>query len=820
MSSIFPIHTILPNLKTALNTHNQIILQADPGAGKTTVVPLELLNDQWLKGQKIVMLEPRRLAARAAAERMAQTLGERVGRTVGYRMRGEAKVSNATRIEVVTEGVLTRMLQNDPALEGVGLVIFDEFHERSIHADLSLALTLQAQEVFRDDLKILVMSATLQKEALQGILPDAPYIYSEGRSFPVEMRYLDIKSPLPGPRGIAEAAAKTALEVLGKEEGSLLVFLPGAAEIRKAESWLTERAGEDVIVAPLYGAMEGAAQRKAIEPAPEGKRKVVLATNIAETSLTIEGVRVVIDGGLERRVRYDANLGMDRYETGFISRDSATQRAGRAGRTAPGVCYRLWHEIHALAPHRPPEISTADLTPLVLELALWGAEPEELRFIDQPPGHAIESARTLLRDLRMLDANGAPTFHGKEVLALGLHPRLGHMLLEAKEMGLGYEAVLLALLWTERPLKNAPEDLSLQMERLHAVMNYERRIRKLADRLMARAGIRPRDPQSGKAGVLTALAYPGRIARRREGGEESYLTASGRGVRLKKESALARSPWLAVAEVGGSGRESTIHSAARLTEEELVGLFGERFERTERVLWNERAERVEARRVVKLGAIEIESEPIRNPDGANVARALLEGIRQKGLEVLPWKKKSRSLLRRVRFIRRHMPEAVPDTEDDTLLKGLEDWLLPHIDGMCDLKALQRLDMTMILTNMTGWEAMRSVDELAPERLDVPSGSKIAVDYTDPDNPVLPVRLQEVFGWIETPRILQGGVPLTLHLLSPARRPLAVTRDLATFWRNVYPDVRKEMRGRYPKHYWPEDPFTATATKKTKKGMEK
>ena len=748
--------------------------------------------------------------------RMAQTLGEKVGQTVGYRMKGETRVSKNTRIEVVTEGVLTRMLQSDPELSGVGLVIFDEFHERSLQADLGLALTLQAQEVFREDLKILVMSATLEGERLQVLLDSAPLIQSEGRSYPVDIRYLDIKTPLPGPKGVAEATAKQALEALKREEGSLLVFLPGAAEISRAAEYFHERVDESVIVAPLFGAMEAKAQRLAIEPAPEGKRKVVLATNIAETSLTIEGVRVVIDGGLERRVRYDAASGMDRYETGLISADSATQRAGRAGRTAPGVCYRLWHKTHALKPHRDPEILTADLAPLVLELAAWGAKPEELRFLDLPPSHAIEEANALLEELEMIDAKGALTLHGEAALTLGAHPRIAHMLLKARELDLAYEAALLALLWQERPLKNAPVDLTEQMERLHSDM--PRRLKSQLAQTLRRLEAHPKTaPEIEAAGLLTALAYPDRIARRRESGE-GYLSASGKGLRLPSENSLAASQWLAVAESGGRGRLGTIRSAARLSEETITEHFGHLFSKKERIAWDGKNGRVEAREITTLGAITLKSHPLSAPDPDLLVRGLLEGIRQKGLSILPWSKKSQSLLARIRFVRFHLSDFAPDMSDAALMEKLEDWLLPFLEGIRSLEELKGLDMTMILNNMIGWEAANRMESLAPERMEVPSGSKIILDYSDPEHPVLAARLQELFGWLESPKVLDGRVTVTIHLLSPAMRPLAVTKNLESFWENAYPDVRKEMRGRYPKHYWPEDPFSATATKKTKKSM--
>ncbi len=846
----FPIYEIVPTLQDALHSGNRAILQAAPGAGKTTVVPLALLEEPWLAGKKIVMLEPRRLAARAAAVRMVQTLGEKVGETVGYRMRGQTRVSGKTRIEVVTEGVLTRLLQSDPELGDVGLVIFDEFHERSIHADLGLALSLQSQEFFREDLRILVMSATLQAEAVQKVLGDVPFVRSEGRSFPVDVRYLDIKSPIPLPERIGEAAAKQALEALKREEGSLLVFLPGAREIRQAERWLLDRVDESVIVAPLYGAMEAKAQRVAIEPAPKGKRKVVLATNIAETSLTIEGVRVVIDSGLERGVRYDVSSGMDLYETRAISQESATQRAGRAGRTAPGVCYRLWHETKALPPARKVEILTSDLSTLRLELAAWGAEPGDLAWVDEPPEFALKEAENLLIFLNMMEKSGQITPHGQKALQLGQPPRIAHMLLEAKELGLGYEGALLALWWQERLFKARSVDLREILEETERAVHGRKDLRKSLEKLLKRldhesieenlqtAGVtipwipgqarndegysrspmeKPNRLQSEKAGLLTALAYPERIAKSRDE-RGRYLTAAGKGAKLDAQCALAGCEYLAIGRMQMLGAEGRILEAAPILEVELQEHFGHWIESDDSVRWNDETGRVEARRQESLGAVVLKSVSIENPDAALIARALMEAVQQNGLAVLPWEKKSLSLLQRMRFAHAHLPEQFDDFGEVWLLKTLEEWLLPYLTGMRSLKDLQTLDMAEIVRGMAGWEAMQALDGLVPERLEVPSGSKIALDYGDERKAVLPVRLQEVFGWEQTPRILEGRLPVTLHLLSPAHRPLAVTEDLANFWRNVYPEVRKEMRGRYPKHYWPEDPYEAVATRKTKKGL--
>ncbi|BBG65905.1 ATP-dependent helicase HrpB [Hydrogenimonas sp.] len=826
-SDALPIHTVIPRLLDELSLNDRVVLQAAPGAGKTTVVPLKLLKEPWLADRKIVMLEPRRLAARGAAVRLAQSLGEKVGKRVGYRMRGETRVSPATRIEVVTEGVLTQMLLHDPSLEDIGLLIFDEFHERSIHADLSLALSLQTQELLRDDLKILVMSATLQTEAVAELLrkgdEKVPVITGEGRTHPVEYRYLDIKTPLPAPERIADTAALKTVEMLEKEEGDVLVFLPGAKEIRRTESLLRRKiSDQNIIIAPLYGTMEPKAQRLAVEPAPAGKRKVVLGTNIAETSLTIEGVRIVIDSGLERSVFFDAAAGMNRYKTLPISQNSAIQRAGRAGREAPGICVRLWHENRRLVEYAQPEILRSDLAPLMMSLAAWGARPEELKWIDPPPAHTVGHAEDLLRQLGMTDERGTLTPHGKEVLNLGHHPRIAHMLLKAKTMGLGYEAALLAVLLQERPPLGGESDLSLSLETFHRTLEERSfgQFKKSVEKLLRELNIQKyEDINPLKAGILVAMAYPERIAKWRGEGDR-YLSVSGKGLRLKGSDSLIRTPWLAVAEAGGTGTEATIFSAARLSEEDLHTLFSDRFETFDDLRWHDEKERIDARRITRFGAVTIKSEPLQNPDPDLVAETLLKAVAQKGLGSLPWDKKSLTLRKRVEFARRHRSEDFPDLSDEALLETLHSWLLPYIRGTKSLKELQKLDMYAILTGLLGWQRLQSLDRLAPERIEVPSGSKISIDYSDPENPVLPVKLQELFGWQKSPEIMDAKVALTLHLLSPANRPLAVTKNLKTFWQNAYNDIRKEMRGRYPKHYWPEDPLTAVATNRTKKGMSK
>jgi len=816
-----PIHSVLPRLLEALHTHHHVILQADPGAGKSTVVPLELMAEPWLQGRRILMLEPRRLAARMVAVRMAETLGERPGERVGYRMRGEAKVSAATRIEVVTEGILTRMLQSDPALEEVGLVIFDEFHERSLHADLGLALTLQSQELLREDLRILVMSATLQSDELITLLgAQTPLIRSTGRSHPVTLHYRDPQAPPVTPDTLAAETARTVKEALRRYQGSLLAFLPGIREIRHCAR-LLEGVDKNVEVLQLYGALGAREQRRIIRPAPPGRRKVILATNLAETSLTIEGINIVVDSGYRREVSYDAAVGMERMRTRPIAADAARQRAGRAGRTAPGVCYRLWHEHRALAPRTTPEILQADLAPLRLELARWGAEAEELGWIDPPLELALQEATRLLQELEMLDAAGAVTPLGEAALDLGEHPRIAHMLLRAAEMELGYEGVLLALLLTERPPIPPSGDLEEEMEDLHrllagssAPMSLQRRFGALLRQIDAEPCSAPR---CDRAGLLTALAYPERVVRQR-GNDGAYLAASGRGMTLAPESPLARHPLLAVAESSGEGMTRRIRRAAPLSPEDLQSAYPEAVRWHRELRYNDTGGRVEAREELRFRRLILKRRPLPHPEGAEVSRLLLEGIRSRGPECLPWEKTSRRLLLRLRAARYHRPESFSDWSDRAMMERLEEWLQPWMEGMSTLEDLKGLDLKSILEHSLSWEERQSLDRLFPATIELPTGTRAAIDYADPEAPILAARLQELFGWKETPRILEGALPLTVHLLSPARRPLAVTRDLENFWRHVYPEVRKEMRGRYPKHYWPEDPFSATPTRRTKKGM--
>jgi ATP-dependent helicase HrpB len=828
-----PIEEVLPELRDALRRRTAAVLQAPPGAGKTTRVPLALLDEPWLAGQRIVMLEPRRLAARAAARRMAATLGERVGDTVGHRVRMDTRVGPRTRLEVVTEGVLARMLQSDPALEGVGLVIFDEFHERSLHADLGLALALQSQSLLRDDLRILVMSATLDGAAVAALLDGAPVVTSAGRAHPVETRYL----PRPAEGWLDARVARAALEALHREPGDVLVFLPGQAEIRRVEDRLREAGpGPGVRVAPLHGSLPQEAQDRAIEPSPPGERKVVLATSIAETSLTIEGVRTVVDSGVMRVPRFSPRTGMTRLETTPVTRASAEQRRGRAGRVGPGVCYRLWTEAeqHGLVPHAAPEILAADLAPLALELAAWGiADPAELRWLDPPPAAAFAQARELLAQLGALDAAGAATPRGRRMAGLGTHPRLAHMLLRGAELGLGALASDLAALLEERdPFRvdgGVPDaDLRLRLEALRDPRGGGRGHRVDAGTLHRardaarhwREALAIRQPaaraadETESAGLLLAFAYPDRIAQMRSGQPGRFLLRNGRGAVLEGAQALAEAPYLVAAELDGQGRESRVYLAAPLAEEELAAHFAEQTETEETVAWDAETGSVRARRRERLGALVLRDAPLADPDPGAVAAALLDGIARAGIAALPWSRDTQRLRERLTFLHRHDP-AWPDASDAALLAALPEWLGPHLYGLRRLDDVRRLDLAGILLAGLPWDRRAALDELAPSHVEVPSGSRIPVDYSDPDAPVLAVRLQEVFGLTETPRVAGGRVPLTMHLLSPAHRPVQVTRDLASFWRGTYFEVKKDLKGRYPKHYWPEDPLQATPTHRTR-----
>ncbi|MFV3306466.1 ATP-dependent helicase HrpB [Pseudomonas sp. NY15181] len=839
-----PIDSVLPELRQALAARHEVVLEAPPGAGKTTRVPLALLDEPWLSGQSILMLEPRRLAARAAAERLAAELGEKVGETVGYRIRLDSKVGPKTRIEVVTEGILARRLQDDPALDGVGLVIFDEFHERSLDADLALALTLNGRALLRDEppLKVLVMSATLEGERLSALLGDAPVVRSEGRMFPVDIRW---GRPWQAGEFIEPRVVQTVQQALADESGSLLVFLPGQAEIRR----VTEQLGEalagrpEILICPLHGELDLDAQRAAIEPAPAGKRKVVLATNIAETSLTIDGVRVVVDAGLARVPRFDPGSGMTRLDTQRISRASATQRAGRAGRLEPGACYRLWSEAQhdQLPAYGTAEILQADLAGLALQLARWGVAPQELAWLDLPPAAAYAQALDLLERLGALASRtggGSLTPHGQAMAEVPAHPRIAHLLLRGHALGLGALACDLAALLGERDiLRGNDADLHHRIALLAGEQNAPRasrgavqRVRQLSRQFKGYLRGPAREPVSDPVhprwlGGLLAFAYPDRIARQRRAGGGEYRLANGRAAQFGEPDALMKEPWLVIADLGSrqGQREERIYLAAALEPSLFESILAEQVSVHDELDWDEREGVLRAERQRKVGELVLATEALPSLDEAARSRALLGLVRRKGLELLPWTPELRQWQARVALLRRLDVESKgesewPDVGDAALLDSLEDWLLPYLGKVSRLAHFANLELAGILHAVLPWPLPQRLDELAPRTLQVPSGSNIRLDYTE-FPPVLAVRLQELFGLADTPRIAGGRLAVKLHLLSPAQRPVQVTQDLANFWRSTYAEVKKDLKGRYPKHYWPDDPLIAepTARAKPRKG---
>lgn len=841
-----PIDTVLPALVAAAGAAPNVVLQAPPGAGKSTVVPLALLGEPWARGKRLIMLEPRRLAARAVAQRMARTLGEPVGRTVGYRMRLETRVSRETRIEVVTEGVLTRLLQADPALEGTALVIFDEFHERSVQGDLALALALDAQATIAPDLKLLLMSATLDARAIADWLGAVPAIVAEGRSHPVEVRFVGKGAPAlpPGEESPEQLVTRIIRRALREEPGDLLVFLPGAAEIRRVQSLLAG-AQEDaarVRVLPLHGDLTLAEQDEALAPASAAGRKVILSTNIAETSLTVEGVRVVVDAGLVRRSVFDPVSGMSRLETRRISRAAAEQRCGRAGRLGPGVCYRLWSESahRGLAAFTTPEILDADLSAVALELAAWGVrDAGQLRWLDPPRAAMLASARELLTRLDALDQAGRITARGRAMAAIPAHPRLAHMLLEARELGSIELASELAALLSERDILArgaGPRDADMRT-RLEVLRRSSggdaresfgvRRVREAARafqrQLQARVEdkVEPADP--AEAGLLLAFAYPDRIARRRDDAAARYLLANGRGAFFAEPQSLARAELIVAAELDDREREARILLAAPIERALLEKHFAERLETVRTVEWSERDQGVIARETTRLDALTLRERVLTDIAPEEALAATLARVRRLGLDTLPWNREARELRARVELLRElsgpstREQDEWPALDDAALGATLEHWLAPSLAGITRRVDLERVNLADALRTLLPARQQRQLDALAPTHLEVPSGSRVRIDYLDENAPVVAVRLQEVFGLTETPRIAHGRVPVTFKLLSPAQRPVQITRDLASFWRGGYAQVRKELRGRYPKHYWPDNPLEAAPTRRVRPG---
>ena len=846
--SALPIDHILPDLLSALETNTNVVLQAPPGAGKTTRIPLALLDASWRQGGKIVMLEPRRLATRAAAKRMSETLDEAVGDRVGYRIQLESKISAKTIIEVVTEGILTRRLQHDPELKGVAVVIFDEFHERSLHADLGLALCLDVQAGLREDLRILVMSATLDAEPVAELMDGAPVLTSEGRAFPVDIQYM-VPPAAPSVRSrsayrfvdhLSLAVTSTVHLALENEPGNVLVFLPGESEIRRAAKRLEDSGlPKNVAVMPLFGALSQSIQDQALRPTPTGQRKIVLATAIAETSLTIEGIRIVIDGGQSREPRFDPQSGMTRLVTEPVSLAAAAQRAGRAGRLEPGICYRLWDKPQegAYRDFRLPEIVNADLAPIALDLASWGLrDAASLRWLTPPPDAPLAQARDLLEHLGAMNPDGSITAHGREMALLPMHPRLAHMVLEGSKCGWSQTACAVAALLSERDVAarqqggQIPVDLNLRLaafrgEKASLPVNESamRRARTLAKHWLKRLTNTSQHvislPKDEEVGALVAFAYPDRLARRRSGGEPRFHQANGKGVALVKEDALRAAPYLAVAEVTGNSREARIRTAAPISLATIERLFEDRMTNEETAVWDRKSRSVIARKQKKLDALVLNDAPADTLQKEQISAALCIGIRDLGLECLPWSDEARQWCGRVRCLYQQTGQGA-DLSDASLVQTLEHWLLPYLDKRTRIDQLKPSDLMAALKAQLDWSEQQDLDKQVPSHLMVATGSKIKIDYSNPGAPVLPVKLQEMFGATETPRIIGGKLALTLHLLSPAQRPLQITQDLAAFWQNSYPEVKSEMKGRYPKHPWPDDPLTAAPSRYTKNKMNR
>lgn len=814
-----PIAPLLPEIRASLETTPNLVLEAPPGAGKTTQVPLALLDAPWRKDGKIILLEPRRLAARGAAHRLAQHLGEAVGETVGYRVRLDRKIGPKTRIECVTTGLFLRQLQGDPGLDGVAAILFDEFHERSVDADLALAFALEAQAGLRPDLRLVVMSATLDGAAIAGLLPGARRLASEGRAFPVATHHLGDDNNT----WIEKRMAGAIRAAFAETTGDILAFLPGLAEIRRTERELGTLAG--AVILPLHGDLPMAEQDRAIRADAQGRRKVVLSTSIAESSLTIAGIACVVDSGLRRVARFDPATGMTRLMTTKVSAANAEQRRGRAGRLGPGTCYRLWSaNAERALPQQPvPEILEVDLAPLALELAAWGIEDvSALALLDPPPAGALGQARELLRELGALDAANRITQHGKAMAELGMHPRLAHMLIAAKARGLGALACDIAAILSERDLigggvrsadlgerlallEAGAGDRSVRERIKQSARDWRRQIDVVADEA------RPRQA----AGSIVALAYPDRLAQQR-GGRGQYRLASGRGAALNEGDPLAREEWLAVATLDAGATEAKIYLAAPITLAEIEEDFADLIETRESVSWNARLEAVEAKRERRLLGLVLEEKPLQKPDAEQARIAMLAGIRAMGLGALPFSDAAQNLRARVAFLRAALPdENWPDWSEAALLATLDDWLGPQLDGVMRRAHLAKLDLHGALIEALDWKQRQALDKLAPTHLDVPSGSRVPLDYSDPARPVLAVRLQEMFGATETPRVAGGRVAVLLHLLSPARRPVQVTQDLASFWTGSYKAVKADLKGQYPKHYWPDDPLVAEPTARAK-----
>ena len=830
-----PIHEVLDDLKSSLKTNSTLILQAPPGAGKSTVVPISLLKEAWLGDKIIIMLEPRRVAARMVATQMAKLLGEELGQSVGYQVKMDSCYTKQTKVLVVTEAILVRKLQSNQTLDDVAMVIFDEFHERSIHTDLSLALSLQVQELLRDDLKILIMSATLNSDEISSLLGRVPVITSKGKMYEVQNIYLDIKTKQPDFRSLNTLLLNTTLKAIKDNDGDVLVFLAGVKEIKNLQTSLSNSSiSKDILVLPLYSSLSKNEQDRAISKS--SKRKIILSTNIAQTSLTIEGVKIVIDSGLEKQSRYNYSNAMDHLDLAFISKDAAVQRAGRAGRLSSGKCYRLWHEGKILQQSTKPEILRADLTSLILDLALWGVDEfDELKFLDIPNPSIIHDSKEVLQELAMLDDSFKITAFGKDALSLGLHPRFAYMILKANDLGFAYEACLLASLLGEKDIfKNSVKDSDILSRFIHLVEKdfdsvYINRYK--AKEVITGAEFfykklksikkvaKKSDPLNTEIiPVLLLFAYPDRLARLRTKNDNKYILSNAKGAILHVEDSLFNHEYLVVANLNAHDKDSVIHLALSITMAEIEQYFSSFIVNKESITYNKEAKKFDIRESSYFLQLQLHSKPSQSSANHDFKKLLLELVKKEGLELLTWSKKATRLKTRVNFLNHH--QEFVDFSDEALLNTLEHWLEPYLSGVTTIKALEALDVYSMLLSLLSWDKQQLLDTMAPSSVKVPSGSNIHIDYSDYEKPSMSVKIQEVFGLHETPKVLNNTLALQIHLLTPAMTPMQITYDLKSFWENSYAEVRKEVRGKYKRHYWPEDPFEAVATSKTKKHMMK
>ncbi|MFA6138073.1 MAG: ATP-dependent helicase HrpB [Sulfurimonas sp.] len=828
-----PINEVLEDLKNTFKTHSTLILQAPPGAGKSTVVPISLLNEPWLENKIIIMLEPRRVAARMVATQMAKLLGEEVGQSVGYQVKMDSCFSDKTKILVVTEAILVRKLQANQTLDNVAMVIFDEFHERSIHTDLSLALSLQVQELLRDDLKILIMSATLNSEEISNMLGDVPVVTSKGKTYEVENIYLAMKSSQPDFKSINSTLLSTTLKAVKEDNGDILIFLAGVKEIKNLHtSLLNSPLSQDILILPLYSALSKKEQDRAIQKSQ--KRKIILSTNIAQTSLTIEGVKVVIDSGLEKQSRYNYANGMDHLELAFISKDSAIQRAGRAGRLSHGKCYRLWHAHKILQQSTKPEILRTDLSALILDLALWGVDDfSELKWLDIPQAKIIEETKEVLKELSMLDVAFKITDFGKDALSLGVHPRFAYMLLKANDLGFAYEACLLASLLGEKDIfSNSQRDSDIYSRFIHlyekdfdtAYINTHRAKEVLTqadffyNKLKSIKIVAKKKSEINQEmlSVLLLFAYPDRLAKQRTKDDNKYKLSNGKGALLHVEDSLFNQEFLVVANLHANDRDSFINLALSISLEQIEHYFSSFIKNVESITYNKEAKKFDIRESRYFLELQLHSKPSQASKNQNFKKLLLDLVKKEGLQLLTWSKKATALKARVNFLNHH--REFKDFSDEALLNSLELWLEPYLEGVVTVKALEDLNVYNMLLSLLSWENQQLLETLAPPSVKVPSGSNIYIDYEEYSKPSMRVKIQEVFGLHETPKVLNNSLPLQIHLLTPAMTPMQITYDLKSFWENSYSEVRKEIRGKYKRHYWPENPFEAVATNKTKKHM--